>query len=72
MSFLCSHPCTFLTSSPCSSLCHSPQVRVQQVLADFLLNAIQFTPPSGWVEIKVVPTSRQLPGGITIVKLEFK
>ena len=50
----------------------SPQVRVQQVLADFLLNAIQFTPPSGWVEIKVVPTSRQLPGGITIVKLEFK
>ncbi|CAI5940448.1 unnamed protein product [Closterium sp. NIES-65] len=48
------------------------QVRLQQVLADFLLNAVQFTPASGWVEVKVVPTPTKLPGGVTVVKLEFK
>ncbi|CAI7913904.1 unnamed protein product, partial [Closterium sp. NIES-53] len=47
------------------------QVRLQQVLADFLLNAVQFTPASGWVEVKVVPSPTKLPGGVTVVKLEF-
>ena len=48
------------------------QVRLQQVLADFLLNAIQFTPHSGWVEIKVIPESKKLPGGVEMVQLEFR
>lgn len=55
------------------SLCvFGDQVRLQQVLADFLLNAVQFTPASGWVEIKVVPFTKKLPGGINMVQLEFK
>nr|AAC49128.1 phytochrome [Mesotaenium caldariorum]prf//2207374B phytochrome photoreceptor [Mesotaenium caldariorum] len=48
------------------------QVRLQQVLADFLMNAVQFTPASGWVEIKVVPNVRSLPGGITMAHMEFR
>lgn len=42
------------------------QFRLQQVLADFLLNAIRFTPSSeGWVGIKVVPTKKRLGGGVS-------
>jgi signal transduction histidine kinase len=49
------------------------QVRLQQVLADFLLNAVRFTPSSeGWVGIKVVPTKKRLGGGIHVVHLEFR
>ncbi|KAG0619763.1 hypothetical protein M758_4G163100 [Ceratodon purpureus] len=49
------------------------QVRLQQVLADFLLNAVRFTPSSeGWVGIKVVPTKKRLGGGFHVVHLEFR
>uniref|UniRef100_A0A7I4DDS2 Phytochrome n=1 Tax=Physcomitrium patens TaxID=3218 RepID=A0A7I4DDS2_PHYPA len=49
------------------------QVRLQQVLADFLLNAVRFTPSSeGWVGIKVVATKRRLGGGFHVVHLEFR
>nr|AHZ64006.1 phytochrome [Mesotaenium braunii] len=48
------------------------QVRLQQVLADFLLNAIQFTPPSGWVEIKVLLGPKVLPGAVGVVQLEVR
>jgi phytochrome B len=49
------------------------QVRLQQVLADFLLNAVRFTPSSeGWVGIKVVPTKKRLGGGVHVMHLEFR
>jgi phytochrome B len=49
------------------------QVRLQQVLADFLLNAVRFTPSSeGWVGIKVVPTRKRLGGGVHVMQLEFR
>jgi phytochrome B len=49
------------------------QFRLQQVLADFLLNAIRFTPSSeGWVGIKVVPSKKRLGGGIHAMSLEFR
>ena len=49
------------------------QVRLQQVLADFLLNAVRFTPSSeGWVGIKVVPMKKRLGGGFHVVHLEFR
>lgn len=49
------------------------QFRLQQVLADFLLNAIRFTPSSeGWVGIKVVPTKKRLGGGVHVMSLEFR
>lgn len=49
------------------------QVRLQQVLADFLLNAVRFTPSTeGWVGIKVVPTQKRLSGGFHVMQLEFR
>lgn len=52
---------------------YGDQVRLQQILADFLLNALRFTPsPEGWVAIKVLPTLKQLGGGLHVVHLEFR
>nr|AHZ63987.1 phytochrome [Hedwigia ciliata] len=49
------------------------QMRLQQVLADFLLNAVRFTPSSeGWVGIKVVPAKKHLGSGFHGVHLEFR
>ena len=52
--------------------CYGDSVRLQQVMADFLLNSIHFTPGGGWVEIKVLPERRRLPGGVDIIKMEFR
>lgn len=52
---------------------YGDQVRLQQILADFLLNVLRFTPsPEGWVAIKVFPTLKQLGGGLHVVHLEFR
>lgn len=49
------------------------QIRLQQVLSDFLLNTVRFTPsPEGWVKIKVVPTRKRLGGSVHVVHLEFR
>lgn len=48
------------------------QLRLQQVLSEFLLNALQFTPPEGWVEIKVIPNKKHLGAGLHIMHLEFR
>ncbi|KAJ7526284.1 hypothetical protein O6H91_16G000600 [Diphasiastrum complanatum] len=49
------------------------QVRLQQILADFLLNTVRFTPPSeGWVAIKVIPCRRRLGTGVHIMHLEIR
>ncbi|XP_052189769.1 phytochrome B isoform X2 [Diospyros lotus] len=52
---------------------YGDQVRVQQVLVDFLLNMVRYAPsPEGWVEIQVRPTLKQFSGEITIVHIEFR
>nr|AHZ63938.1 phytochrome [Botrypus virginianus] len=49
------------------------QLRLQQVLADFLTTAVRFTSSSdGWVGIKVVPNVKSLRGGLCIVHFEFR
>lgn len=49
------------------------QLRIQQVLADFLLNMVRHAPsPEGWVEIHVHPSLKQTSGGITLVHNEFR
>ncbi|PIA47841.1 hypothetical protein AQUCO_01400435v1 [Aquilegia coerulea] len=51
----------------------SDQVRIQQVLADFLLNMVRYAPmPDGWVEIQVRPNLKQSSDGIELVHLEFR
>ncbi|KAF9619789.1 hypothetical protein IFM89_009311 [Coptis chinensis] len=49
------------------------QVRIQQVLADYLLNMVRYAPyPDGWVEIQVRPSLKQSLDGIELVHLEFR
>ncbi|XP_024398289.1 phytochrome 1 isoform X2 [Physcomitrium patens] len=62
------------TPSEIKNMClYGDQVRLQQVLADFLLNAVRFTPSSeGWVGIKVVPTKKRLGRGVHVMHLEFR
>ncbi|KAJ6429620.1 hypothetical protein OIU84_021094 [Salix udensis] len=52
---------------------YGDQARIQQVLADFLLNMVRYAPSSaGWVEIHVSPTLKQISDGHTLVHIEFK
>ncbi|KAJ9181797.1 hypothetical protein P3X46_005854 [Hevea brasiliensis] len=52
---------------------YGDQVRIQQVLADFLLNMVRCAPSSeGWVEIHVRPTLKQASDGLTVVHTEFR
>ncbi|KAJ6726532.1 PHYTOCHROME [Salix purpurea] len=52
---------------------YGDQARIQQVLADFLLNMVRYAPSSaGWVEIHVSPTLKQISDGHTLVHMEFK
>ncbi|XP_077219348.1 phytochrome B-like isoform X2 [Tasmannia lanceolata] len=44
---------------------YGDQVRIQQVLADFLLNMVWYAPsPDGWVEIQVRPCLKQISDGM--------
>ncbi|XP_031097629.1 phytochrome B-like isoform X1 [Ipomoea triloba] len=52
---------------------YGDQARIQQVLADFLLNVVHHAPtPKGWVKIQVRPSLRQSSDGITIAHVEFR
>lgn len=52
---------------------YGDQARMQQVLADFLLNMVRYAPSAeGWVEIHVCPTLKQVSDGHTIVHTEFR
>nr|AHZ63962.1 phytochrome [Podocarpus rubens] len=48
------------------------QLRLQQVLANFLAIVIKFTPPKGWVGLKVSSIKKHLGGGVHIMHLEFR
>lgn len=52
---------------------YGDQVRIQQVLADFLLNMVRYAPsPEGWVEIRVCPFLKQNSEGLTLAHTEFR
>ncbi|KAJ8766455.1 hypothetical protein K2173_022514 [Erythroxylum novogranatense] len=52
---------------------YGDQNRIQQVLADFLLNMVRYAPSSeGWVEIHVRPTLKQISDGLTLLRNEFR
>lgn len=51
---------------------YGDQSRLQQILANFLVTAIQFTPEEKWVRIKVSPTIRHLGGGVYVMRIEFR
>ncbi|XP_057959103.1 phytochrome B-like [Malania oleifera] len=52
---------------------YGDQVRIQQVLAGFLLNMVRCAPsPEGWVEIQVRPKLKQIVEGSMTVHIEFR
>ncbi|KAK9992095.1 hypothetical protein SO802_027080 [Lithocarpus litseifolius] len=52
---------------------YGDQIRIQQVLADFLLNMVRYAPsPEGWVEIHVRPSLKQISDAHTLVRTEFR
>ncbi|CAL9106132.1 phytochrome B-like [Musa acuminata AAA Group] len=52
---------------------YGDQLRIQQVLADFLLNMIHHAPsPEGWVEIQVRPSLKHNSDGTEMVLLHFR
>ncbi|KAL0393325.1 UNVERIFIED_CONTAM: Phytochrome B [Sesamum radiatum] len=52
---------------------YGDQVRIQQVLADFLLSMVRCAPPpEGWVEIQLRPSLKEASEGLTIVHIEFR
>ncbi|XP_074319969.1 phytochrome B-like [Silene latifolia] len=52
---------------------HGDQIRIQQILAEFLVNMVRYAPsPDGWVEIHVLPRLKQIAGGINVVYIEFR
>lgn len=52
---------------------YGDQVRIQQVLADFLLNMVRYAPsPGGWVEIHLCPSLKRVPDGRTLLNTEFR
>lgn len=52
---------------------YGDQSRIQQVLADFLLNMVRYAPsPDGWVEIHVFPRIKQISDGLTLLHAEFR
>ncbi|CAL0309246.1 unnamed protein product [Lupinus luteus] len=52
---------------------YGDQLRIQQVLTDFLLNMVRYAPsPDGWVEIHVCPRIKQISDGLTLLNAEFR
>ncbi|KAM7280036.1 hypothetical protein ACFE04_007170 [Oxalis oulophora] len=52
---------------------YGDQARIQQVLANFLLNMVQYTSSTeGWVKIHVHAIAKQNSEGLTIVRFEFR
>lgn len=51
---------------------YGDQLRLQQILSNFLINALRFTASEGWVGIKVVPTKRHLGSGVNVMHIEFR
>lgn len=52
---------------------YGDQLRIQQVLADFLLNMVRYAPsPNGWVEIHICPRLKQISDGLTLLHAKFR
>lgn len=52
---------------------YGDQLRIQQILGDFMLNMVRYAPsPEGWIEIQVRPTMKQNSDGREVVLLHFR
>lgn len=52
---------------------YGDNLRLQQILADFLVTALQFSPPAeGTVGLNVISREQQIGTGVHVVHLEFR
>lgn len=52
---------------------YGDQLRVQQILADFLQSMVRYArSPEGWVEIQLKPSLKEISQGKTAVHIEFR
>jgi len=51
---------------------YGDQIRLQQVLAEFLLSIVRYAPMEGSVELHLCPTLNQMADGFSAVRLEFR
>ncbi|KAL0388892.1 UNVERIFIED_CONTAM: Phytochrome B [Sesamum radiatum] len=51
---------------------YGDQVRIQQILADFLRNMVHHAPSPGWVEMQLKPSLKQISDGVTVAHNEFR
>ncbi|KAK1279729.1 Phytochrome B [Acorus gramineus] len=52
---------------------YGDQFRIQQILADFMLNMVRYAPsPDGWIEIQVRPNLKQNSDGNQLLNLQFR
>jgi len=48
------------------------QIRIQQLLAEFLLSIIRYAPSQEWVEIHLSQLSKQMADGFAAIRTEFR
>ncbi|XP_073276297.1 phytochrome B-like isoform X1 [Primulina huaijiensis] len=51
---------------------YGDKIRLQQVLADFLMNMALYAPPEGCIEIQVRPSSKRISEGTAMARIEFR
>ncbi|EOA29755.1 hypothetical protein CARUB_v10012844mg [Capsella rubella] len=51
---------------------YGDQIRIQQLLAEFLLSIIRYAPSQEWVEIHLSQVSKQMADGFTAIRTEFR
>lgn len=52
---------------------YGDKIRLQLVLADFLLNVVHHAPsPDGWVQIKISPGLKLIQDGNEFIRLQFR
>ncbi|ESQ55827.1 hypothetical protein EUTSA_v10024253mg [Eutrema salsugineum] len=55
-----------------SMVVYGDQIRIQQVLADFLLSIVRYAPTEGSVELHVHPVLKQMADGFSAIRIEFR
>lgn len=51
---------------------YGDQIRIQQVLAEFLLSIVRYAPMEGSVEFHLRPVLKQMADGFSAIRLEFR
>uniref|UniRef100_A0A1J3ELE5 Phytochrome n=2 Tax=Noccaea caerulescens TaxID=107243 RepID=A0A1J3ELE5_NOCCA len=51
---------------------YGDRIRIQQILAEFLLSIVRYAPTEGSVELSLHPVSKQMADGFSSIRMEFR